>query len=74
MNLNLPRPPKPTAVQFFTLVAIIVGGLVSYFPPPSNAVAIWAIVSMFLGYAIRDLFGSKTPSMPPPSDTPAPTP
>jgi hypothetical protein len=56
---------KPTAVQFFTLVAIVVGGLVSYFPPPSNAVAIWAIVSMFLGYAIRDLFGSKSPSLPP---------
>jgi len=60
---------RPSAVQFFTLIAIIVGGLVSYFPPPSNAVAIWAIVSMFLGYAIRDLFGAKTPPAPPPAPT-----
>ncbi len=66
--MDIPQFPKPTAVQFFTMVAIIVGGLVSYFPPPSNAVAIWAIVSMFLGYAIRDLFGNRAPPVPPPTD------
>jgi hypothetical protein len=48
---------RPSAVQAFSLLAIIAGALVSYYPPPSNAVAIWSLISMFLGYGVRDLFG-----------------
>lgn len=50
---------RPSAVQAFSLLAIIAGALVSYYPPPSNAVAIWSLISMFLGYGVRDLFGSQ---------------
>jgi len=38
------------------LLAIFVGLLVSYFPPAQNAVSIWSLVSMAVGYGIRDLF------------------
>jgi len=51
---------KPSAVQTFVLIAIVVGGVVSYFPPEQNAVQIWSLVSGFLGYAIRDLFGNQS--------------
>ncbi len=53
---------KPNAAQFFAVLAIIAGAVVSYFPPPENAVAIWALVSGFLGYGVRDLFGDKPAS------------
>lgn len=47
---------KQGAVQVFSVLAIAAGLLVSYFPPQTNAQAIWALVGGFLGYAIRDLF------------------
>src|SRR5476649_2215694 len=43
-------------VQFFSLLAIIAGGLVSYFPPKENGVVIWSLISSFLTYGVRDLF------------------
>jgi hypothetical protein len=51
---------RPTAAQFFAILAIIAGALVSYFPPTDNAVAIWSLVSGFLGYGVRDLFDKPT--------------
>ena len=45
-----------TPVQFFSLLAIIAGGLVSYFPPKENGVVIWSLISSFLTYGVRDLF------------------
>jgi hypothetical protein len=53
-----------SAVQVFSLLAIIAGAAVSYFPPPSNAAAIWALVSGFLGYGVRDLFPPTAPVPP----------
>lgn len=50
---------KTIAVQFFAVLAIAVGIAVSYFPPPTNAAAIWALVSGFLGYGVRDLFAEQ---------------
>lgn len=53
---------KPTIiVPLFALLAAAVGVLVSYYPPPTNAAAIWALVSGFLGYAMRDLFAAPVP-------------
>ncbi|WP_295991537.1 hypothetical protein [Rugamonas sp.] len=52
---------RPSAVQIFSMLAIIAGAAVSYFPPPSNAAAIWALVSGFLGYGVRDLFPPSGP-------------
>jgi hypothetical protein len=48
---------KQTAVQVFSLLAVVIALGVSYSPPTNNAPAIWAILTMFMGYAIRDLFG-----------------
>lgn len=50
---------KINVVQFFAVLAIIVGLGVSYFPPPTNGAAIWALVSGFLGYGVRDLFAEQ---------------
>jgi hypothetical protein len=47
---------KQTAIQVFAVLAILVGLLVSYTAPVANSGAIWGMVQMFLGYAIRDLF------------------
>jgi hypothetical protein len=52
---------KATAIQVFSVLAVLVGLIVSYAPPPQNATAIWAIITMFMGYAIRDLFGVDQP-------------
>lgn len=46
------------AVQIFSLLAIIAGVLISYFPPAHNAEAMWTLIGSFLGYGIRDLFGT----------------
>jgi hypothetical protein len=54
---------KKTAVQVFSVAAIIVGLLVSYFPPTANAAAIWGLVGSFFGYAVRDLFGEDAPTV-----------
>ncbi len=62
---------KDIAVQLFAILAVLVGLLVSYHPPPVNATEIWALVSFFLGVAIRELFGI-TPT--PPAVTPSPAP
>jgi len=45
------------AVQIFSLLAIVAGALISYFPPAHNAEAAWTLIGSFLGYGIRDLFG-----------------
>jgi hypothetical protein len=52
---------RQVAIQFFAVLAIIAGIGVSYFPPPTNSEAIWALVSGFLGYGARDLFGPHDP-------------
>ncbi len=55
---------KATAVQVFSALAVLVGLVVSYFPPAQNAMALWSLVSMFLGYAVRDLFGESGVALP----------
>lgn len=45
---------KPAYI--FAIVAILVGLGVSYFPPIKNAEEIWGLVSVFLGYGMRELF------------------
>ena len=52
---------RNTLLFFASLLAVIAGGLVSYFPPSQNGVAIWSLVSMFVGYGIRDLFVVSEP-------------
>lgn len=52
---------RQVAIQFFAVLAIIAGLGISYFPPPTNSEAIWALVSGFLGYGARDLFGPHDP-------------
>lgn len=59
---------KVTAVQIFSLIAIAVGVAISYFPPPAHANAIWALITGFLGYAIRDLFAKAPATTVNPSD------
>jgi hypothetical protein len=55
------------------LVAVAVGLLVSYFPPIQNSVAIWSVVSTFLGYGIRDLFAEAPKAdQTPPATGPTP--
>lgn len=61
------------------LLAVAVGLLVSYFPPAQNAVSIWSLVSMAVGYGIRDLFVVDQPAAPGPQpaappDHPSPLP
>ena len=56
------------------LAAIIVGLLVSYFPPAQNAVSIWSLVSMAAGYGIRDLFVGDAVAAPGPAPDPTPAP
>ena len=53
------------------LLAVVVGVLVSYFPPPQNAVAIWSMVNLVVGYGIRDLFVADAPAAQPPVAPPA---
>lgn len=55
------------AVQIFSVLAIVAGALVSYFPPMHNAEAAWTLIGTFLGYGIRDLFG---PTVPPSAPAP----
>lgn len=55
------------AVQIFSVLAIVAGALVSYFPPMHNAEAAWTLIGTFLGYGIRDLFG---PTIPPSASAP----
>jgi len=62
------------AVQIFSALAVIAGVLVSYFPPPHNAEAIWTLIGSFLGYGIRDLFGAQLASVAPLASTAAPVP
>jgi multisubunit Na+/H+ antiporter MnhE subunit len=50
---------RNTLLFVSAFAAIIVGLLVSYFPPTQNAVAIWSLVAVFFGYAIKDLFEAK---------------
>ena len=78
--------PRNTLLFIACLLAIAVGLLVSYFPPAQNAVSIWSLVSMAVGYGIRDLFVSDQAAPPvppaaapgpqptPPADPPAPAP
>jgi hypothetical protein len=40
-------------------MAIVAGALSSYFLPAHNAEAAWTLIGSFLGYGIRDLFGSS---------------
>lgn len=56
---------KQLAAQVFTVLAVVVGLIVSYYPPTQNAEAIWGLVGTFLGFAMRDLFNTDkevTPS------------
>jgi hypothetical protein len=46
---------KLSAIQIFVVLAVVVGLIVSYFPPAQNAVAIWMLISNFLSFVIRDL-------------------
>jgi hypothetical protein len=46
---------KLSAIQIFVVLAVVVGLLVSYYPPAQNAVAIWLLISNFLSFVIRDL-------------------
>ena len=56
---------RNTLLLVASVLAIIAGGLVSYFPPAQNGVAIWSLVSMAVGYGIRDLFGATdAPAVP----------
>ena len=64
---------RNTLLLVSALIAVIVGLVVSYVPPTQNAVAIWSLVSMFMGYGIRDLFGAH-PDAPAASAPPAPAP
>ncbi len=56
--------PRNTLLLLCSLIAVIVGLLVSYFPPAQNAVSIWSLVSMAVGYGIRDLFAADAPAAP----------
>ena len=56
------------------LLAIFVGLLVSYFPPAQNAVSIWSLVSMAVGYGIRDLFVADQAAAPGPQTAEPPVP
>ncbi len=47
------------AVHLFSIIVILIGIGISYAPPKLNGSAIWELVTMFLGYAIRDLFGPQ---------------
>ena len=53
------------AIQSFAVAAIVVGLLVSYYPPVQNGAAIWALVGVFFGHLMTRLFGDdalpKTP-------------
>ena len=64
---------RNTLLLVASVLAILAGGLVSYFPPAQNGVAIWSLVSMAVGYGIRDLFGVQ-PDAPAASAPPAPIP
>lgn len=55
------------AVQIFSMLAIVAGAFISYFPPVHNAEAMWALIGSFLGYGIRDLFGQPAGVVPPPA-------
>ena len=61
-----------TPVQFFSLLAIIAGGFVSYFPPKENGVVIWSLISSFLTYGVHDLFehGRAAAAAPAPAGAP----
>lgn len=48
---------RQTAVQIFSIIVILVGLAVSYFPPAENGAAIWGLVGVFFGYAMHELFG-----------------
>jgi len=50
------------AIQLFSVLAIAIGVYISYCPPTHNAEAIWALISGYLGYAVRDLFGTHSPN------------
>lgn len=64
---------RNTLLFVAALLAIVVGLLVSYMPPKENAVAIWSLVSIFFGYAIKDLFMPATDTQPAaPDPTPVP--
>lgn len=56
--------PRINSAQFFAFVAVIVGLVVSYWPPDENAAAIWLIVGSFITRAIAEIF--KDPPPPPP--------
>ena len=47
---------RQQTIQVFSALAVLVGLAVSYFPPSHNAEAIWGIVGLFLGNAMRDIF------------------
>lgn len=55
-----------------SILAIAAGLLVSYFPPTQNAVAIWSLVNLCVGYGIRDLFIKDDAPPAAPSATVAP--
>lgn len=47
---------RQQTIQVFSALAVIVGLAVSYLPPTQNAAAIWGLVGVFLGNAMRDIF------------------
>jgi lipopolysaccharide export LptBFGC system permease protein LptF len=51
---------RNTLLFLSAILAVIVGLSVSYLPPTKNAEAIWSIVSIFFGYAIKELFMPST--------------
>ena len=63
---------KFTAIPIFAAIAVIVGLLVSYFPPTQNAAGIWSLVTLVLAHFARDLTTSPDAvhSQPIPPSTP----
>ena len=49
-----------SAVQIFAVMAILVGLLVSYYPPLQNGPAIWGLVGTFIGFCMKDLFAARS--------------
>ena len=56
---------RNTLLLIASILAIVAGLLVSYFPPTQNAVAIWSLVNLCVGYGIRDLFVIDAPAAAP---------
>lgn len=61
---------KINSAQVFASVAVLVGLVVSYYPPAENGAGIWMLVGAFVNHAMAQLF--KDPPDGPPSTPTAP--